>query len=173
MRTETVTRNLYKFSELPEDTQEQVLNNLRDINLDYDWWQCTYGDAENIGLKITGFDLDRHRHATGNFTLSACEVAANIFRDHGESCETHKTASNFMIDWQPVFDNYMDENHPDYESLESENKMLEIESEFLKSLLGDYSIMLQHEYEYLYSDEAIIETIKCNDYEFTETGEIA
>ena len=32
---------------------------------------------------------------------------------------------------------------------------------------------LQKEYESLTTDEAIIETIKCNDYEFTENGKVA
>jgi predicted transcriptional regulator len=32
--------------------------------------------------------------------------------------------------------------------------------------------MLQKEYEYLTSEEAIIETIEANEYEFTEKGEM-
>ena len=56
---------------------------------------------------------------------------------------------------------------------EWENKMIIIEDEFLKSLLEDYSIILQKEYEYQTSEEAIIESIKANDYEFTEDGKLA
>ena len=125
---------------------------------------------ERIGLKITEFDLERNRHCKGQFNLSACEVAQNIFNEHGESCETFKTATKFMEEWQPIFSDYMDEFHKDYESGESEDKMMELEEEFLHDLLEDYSIMLQHEYEYLTSEEAIIETIKANEYEFLETG---
>jgi len=48
----------------------------------------------------------------------------------------------------------------------------DIDAEFLRSLCEDYRIMLQNEYEYLTSEEAIIETIIANEYEFTEEGEL-
>jgi hypothetical protein len=48
----------------------------------------------------------------------------------------------------------------------------DIDANFLRSLLEDYRIMLQKEYEYLTSEETIIETIEANEYEFTEKGEM-
>lgn len=168
----TIEIKLYSFDELSDDAKQKAIESLSDINVDYNWWQWTYEDAKNIGLKITSFDLDRRRHATGEFILSACEVAQNIFNQHGEMCETYKTATNFMEQWQPVFSNYLDETHKDYESRESEELMQELEDEFLESLLEDYSIMLQNECDYLQSDEAIIETIRANDYDFTENGKL-
>lgn len=173
MRTETAARTLYTFKELPWNIQDKVLQNLADINVNYEWWNGVYDDAKSIGIKITGFDIDRGSYCNGEFLLAANEVAANIFRDHGENCETYKTATDFMAEWEPVFANYMDESSPDYESYESENKLQEIESEFLRSLLEDYRIILQHEYEYLASEPAIIETIEINQYEFDENGNLA
>jgi len=169
----TIEVTLYKFSELSEDAKEKAIEKLSDINVDFDWWEYLYSDAKDIGLKITSFDLARNRHAEGNFILSACEIAQNIFNNHGEICETYKTAQNFMNDWQPIFNNYMDENHKDYESSESEGKMIELEDEFLNSLLEDYSILLQNECDYLQTDEAIIETIEANDYDFDINGNIS
>ena len=168
----TVEIKLYKFSELSEEAKEKAINKLYDLNVDYEWWDSVYDDAKNIGLKITAFDLDRNRNAEGEFILSANEVAQNILNEHGEHCETYKTAQSFMNEWQPVFNNYMDETHKDYESQKSEDKLIDIENEFLKSILEDYSIMLQKEYEYLTSEAAIIETIEANDYDFTEDGEM-
>ncbi len=167
-----VTEKVYSFNELSEDTQEKVLNNLRDINVGYEWWEFMFLDAANIGLKITSFDLDRNRHAKGDFMLSAAEVAANIISEHGEQCETYKTAQAFLDEHNPVFAEYMDESSEHYESYEYEQKLQEIEAEFLSSLLEDYSIMLQKECEYLCSDEAIIETIEANEYEFYENGDM-
>lgn len=167
MRLETTTRALYKFDELDEAGRAAAILGLCDINVDYEWWDSIYDDAERAGLKLDGFDLDRNRHATGKFILAANEVAQNILNDHGVECETYKTATAFMEEWQPVFNNYTDETHPGYESRESEDKLQDLEDEFLKSLLEDYSIILQHDYEYLCSDEAIEETIRANDYEFT------
>jgi hypothetical protein len=166
----TIEIKLYKFNELSEEAKQTAIEKNIDINLLEDWYDSICEDAKNIGLKITSFDLDRNRNAKGDFLLSACEVAQNILNEHVESCETYKTAQSFMEDWQPVFNDYMNEESENYESRELEDEMQDLEDDFLKSLCEDYSIMLQNEYEYLYSDEAIIETIEANDYDFTEDG---
>jgi hypothetical protein len=168
----TVKVNVYKFSELSEQAKEKARNWWREGGLNYEWWDYFYYDAERIGLKITSFDLDRNRHAEGDFLLAANEVAANIFKEHGEQCETYKTATQFMEEWEPVFNDYMDENGVNYESEMLEGHLMELEEEFLSSLLEDYSIMLQNEYEYMYSDEYVNETITINEYDFTEDGSI-
>ena len=159
---------VYKFDELTEKAKENAINKLAYINVDYEWWDSIYEDAENIGLKLKTFDLDRNRHATGEFILSATEVAANVIRDHGDQCETYKTAQEFLDEQNkyPMPDDDSDEFSV------WEDKMLELEDEFLKSLLEDYSIILQKEYEYLTSEEAIIESIKANDYVFDENGNL-
>jgi len=158
---------VYQFDELTESAKEKAFEELYDINVDFDWWDCTYEDAERIGLKLTGFDLGRSNFCKGDFTISANEVAANIFRDHGTHCETYKTAEGFMTEWQPVFDKYME-----MEGYDSEDNLMKLESEFLKSLLEDYRIILSKEYDYLTSREAIEETIKANEYDFTIDGKL-
>jgi hypothetical protein len=155
------------------EAKKVAIEKLLDINVDYQWWECTYEDAKNIGLKITGFGLDRNRHATGSFLLNASEVAANVLSQHGNECETYKTAENFMNEWQPIFNDYMNEDGENYESNDLEDKLNDLESEFLDSLLEDYSIILQNECEYLQSEEAIIETIEAHDYFFTEDGKLS
>lgn len=167
-----VRTKVYQFSELSEQAKQKAIETLSHINVDYEWWESIYEDAENIGLDITSFDLDRNRHADGGFKLSANEVAANILQNHGEECETYKTAQSFMDEWQPVFNSYMDEEDENYESSESEDKLQELEDEFLKSLLEDYSIILQKESEYLQSETAIIESIQANEYEFLKDGSL-
>lgn len=170
---QTITINLYQFSELSDEAKQKAISNLAMINVDGEWWESTYEDAANIGLKITGFDIDRGSYVNGSFTLSANEVAANIFSNHGESCETFKTATAFMDCWQPIFNDYMDETSENYESRENEECMQSEEDEFLSSLCNDYLKILRDEYEYLTSEEAIIETIESNEYDFTEDGELA
>jgi hypothetical protein len=166
----TVRTKVYQFNELNESAKQTAIKKNSYINVDYDWWQSIYEDANAIGLKITSFDLDRRRHADGQFTLSACEVAQNIFNNHGEHCQTYQTAEKFMEKWQPVYNDYLDENSENYESGDLEDEMQDLEDEFLKSLLEDYSIILQNECEYLQSDEAIAETLIANEYEFTKDG---
>ena len=166
----TIRTKVYKFNELSEQAKQKAIESFYYVNVDYDWWESVYEDAANVGLKIRGFDIDRGSYVKGEFTLAANEVAQNILNEHGEMCETYKTAKNFMEDWQPVFNNYMDENHEDYESNESEEQLQDIENDFLQSLCEDYRIMLQQEYEYLTTEAAIIETIEANEYEFTKDG---
>ena len=67
----------------------------------------------------------------------------------------------------------MDETSENYESRENEECMQSEEDDFLQSLCEDYRIILRNEYEYLTSEEAIIETIESNEYYFTEDGKLA
>jgi len=160
----TIKTTVYNFEELSDKSKQVAIADNQDINVNFEWWESTYEDAERIGLKITSFDLDRNRHAEGNFLLSANEVSQNILNEHGEQCETYKTTEAFMEVWQPVFDNYITEEE------DNEEELIEIENDFLNNILEDYSVMLQNEYEYLISDEAIAETLISNEYEFTEDG---
>jgi L-rhamnose mutarotase len=168
MRTAVKTTDVYKYSELSDEAKEHALNKLSDVNVDYEWWDGVYMDAENVGIKITEFDLDRNRYAKGHFILSAHEVAANIIRDHGETCETYKTAEAFLNEVNAQ--SMPDDDSDDFPAWKE--KMLELEDEFQKSILEDYSIMLQKESEYLQSRESIEKTIDANDYEFTVDGNL-
>lgn len=158
----TIELNLYSFEELSKEIQKKVIENNRDINVSFGWWDSTYEDAKNIGLQLTSFDLDRNRHAKGEFIDTPEMVISKILVDHGPSCETYKTALKYkkafdefagMSEENAVSDDYEDTKH-----------------EFLQEILEDYSIILQKECEYLQSDKAIIETIKANEYTFEENG---
>jgi len=166
----TKTINLYSFDELSKEAQDKALNDLSDINVDHEWWDYIYEDAERIGLKITGFDLDRNRHATGEFTDDAMFTAEAIKINHGEDCETYKTAVKFLSNYTSKALKFESENERFY--FQFEDLAHALSEEFLTSLLEDYSIMLQKECDYLMSLEAIIETIKSNEYTFTETGKL-
>ena len=141
------------FDELSEDSQAVAVDNLRDINTDHEWWEGIYEDAKEIGLKITGFDLDRNKHADGELLHYPAEVCQNILDNHGEDTSTRKTALAFMEEYQ-----LMEDLHPvlDLETDDFEDLSKELEEEFTKNLLEDYASILQAEYEYRSSDEAVI-----------------
>lgn len=166
----TIRIKVYKFAGLSKEVQREVLEEYRYCHVHSKWWDYVYEDANNIGLKIIGFDIERENFCEGEFTLSACEVVANIFRDHGEDCGTYKTADKFMNKWQPIFYEYMDEESEKYESSESEIELMELEDNFLKSILEGYHIMLSNEYKHLTSDEFIENMFEDNEYEFYEGG---
>lgn len=175
MRTKEIT--LYQFKELSEESQQKAIEKLWDLNVTHDWWESVYEDAERIGLKITEFDLDRNRYVKGNLLVSGYECAELIIKNHGKDCNTYKTASQFLIDWSKLVAKYSDGITLDKVTEENENDFdnaaNELESEFENSLLEDYSIILQNEYEFLTSRQAIVEAIEANEYEFTEDGELA
>lgn len=168
----TIEINLYSYEELSQEVQKTVLNKYCDLNIDNSWYDYTYEDAAQIGLKITGFDIDYRPNASGDFTLSANEVAQSILSEHGNMCETYEVAEIFMNKWQPIFNDYMNENSKNYESVELSERLIDLESGFLNTLLHLYAKLLRHEYEYLTSDAAIIDTFEANNYTFEASGKM-
>jgi len=169
----TMKTTVYKFNELSDDAKESAIENLSCINVDYDWWECIYEDAENVGLKITGFDIDRASFCQGDLLDDACFMANKILADHGESCETFKTSKQFLADRDDIVNSAEKNEDGEFvDEYELDEKLDEIESEYLKSILEDYRIMLQHEFEYETSEKAIIETIECNEYDFLDIGKL-
>lgn len=139
-----VTVNIYQFNELPEPTRTKAIDNLRYLNTEHSWWSGTYEDANEINCNISGFDIERYNI---DFQVFDYEEAANkILELHGEACESHKIATNYLKNGN--------------------------ETDFLISLRNAYLKLLSSEYEYLTSDDAIIETIQNMDYEFYESGEL-
>ena len=171
MKTKTI--NVYSFDELSDEAKKKVLTKLYDINVSFDWWEFTYEDANNIGLKLEGFDIDRGNYCEGKFLASAEETAHKIEKEHGETCETFKDAKAYLKERDQVIDTAPKDENGDFVSeYELDEKLDELDSEFLKILCQDYLIMLRHEYEYQTSEEAIIETIRANEYEFDENGKL-
>jgi hypothetical protein len=163
MRTETIKIDLYSFDELSDSAKQSAIESLYDLNVDHEWWDCIYADAVNIGCEINGFDLGR-----GSYCDLFCmdtEVTAHLILDnHGDMCETYKTAQIFIYYCSVAVNSTPDD--------ELSDKFDELSKEFIYSLSEDYRLMLQREYDYLTSKEAIIETINCNEYEFTVDGKL-
>ena len=173
MRIIVTKTEAYKLNELTHSAREKVLEKLWDINVDHEWWDCTYKDAKNIGLDVQEFDLNRRQICEGKFIESARECAEQIIKEHGDKCETYTTAAAFLKSRDEIVDTTeRDENGDFANEWELDKKLDEIEAEFLHDILEDYRIILQKEYEYLTSEAAIIETIEANDYEFTGDGRL-
>jgi hypothetical protein len=159
----TIRTKVFKFNELNEDAKERAIEDFRYSNTpDFEYsFENIKEDAKEIGLKIISLSDDRQNE--GEWLLSANEVAQNIFNSHGEMCETYKTAQKFMDEWEPVFAEYM-------QTEEGEEKLMELEDEFLQSLLEDYRILYNNDLENQSTDEYIKEQIEANEYEFTKDG---
>lgn len=183
----TIEIQAYKFDELSETAKQKVLEKFYDFNVDHDWWDCTYEDAKTVGIKITGFDLDRRKSCEGELYWNAEAVAQKITEEHGDTCETHKTAKGFLLELEKLeenarrdYDEYLTKNpiederdyfdFDEFYEYEFESERDDLFEQFEKDIFSDYADMLQNEYEYLTSEAAIIESIEANEYEFDEHG---
>jgi len=160
----TITLELYPFNELAENIQKKVLDEFRYSDTEDNWWKQDYEDAEQIGLKITGFDLDHRGTISGEFTSHPVDVAKAIIENHGETCDTYETAKYFQACIERINEKDMDTDTRDME-IET------AESDFIELLLKDYLVMLREDYEYITSDTAVKEMIEANGYEFFVNGE--
>lgn len=164
MKTKTI--NTYQFNELSEKAKQKAMEWYL-AGEDYSFsWECIVDDAKNIGLTIK--QLDGHKFNKGFFVLSASDTANKILVNHGEDCETYKTAREYL-------DKVLFACRESSKGTEEQHEELceELEKEFLQSLLEDYRIMLNRDIEYQQSEACIAENIEANEYEFLESGEIA
>lgn len=174
MRIEKIERKLFTFDELTDKAKETAREWFRTDYPEYEWWDGVYMDADNIGLKIKEFDIDRGAHVEAVFIESAEETAHKIEKEHGETCETFTDAKNYLKERDALLEAAPRDEGGDFvDEYELDNQLDALDVEFLRTLQEDYRIMLQKEYEYLLSDESIDENIRINEYEFLENGEVA
>lgn len=193
MKTKTI--ELYEYDELPEDVKEKVLDNLRYINVDDEFWYDYDGktgfssaelkrmrvkveDApdELITYKNLYFDIDRSWYIQFTDAQFANDEVARKFlrvpkklwdatywtfinKDYGGS--SHGTT---RLEYEPQ-DNYKEFTVKQQEILE---RAIEIFHDKMEEALRH----LRSQYEYLCTDEAIIETIKASEYTFTASGKM-
>lgn len=172
---EQVTINLYSFDELSENAKEIALIKLCDINVDHEWYEFTYEDAKNVGMKIKSFDLYRN-DIDIDFLYSMDDIASKIMSDHGNECETYLLSSSFLQNRAELvakYSNGINTELVDEDNFDEFDEEIEyLEQEYMHELKEEYLSILKKEYEYLTSSESIIDTIKCNEYQFTEDGSI-
>ena len=173
----TIEIKAFLFEELDEKTKQKVIQNNAEINVNYDWWECTYDTLEEVGVKIEGFDLYRGESEI-QFCLDYAEVASKIIDTFGESTPISITCKNFMKERDALVKKYGEGNEIAgysvkeelYDEFEEEEEG--IIPDFAGELNADILEWLRQEFEWLTSEEAIIETIEANEYEFTEEGKL-
>jgi len=165
----TIEISLYKFQELSEQAKQNAIEKLSNINVDHEWWDSIYEDAKNVGIKLQYFDLQRNKSATGEFINSPKDVASKIIKEHGNQCDTYKTAIKFLSEIEKINSREIGNTE---EEERQESDIEDANEDFLKDILHDYANILENECEYLQSEDAIIETIEVNEYDFTEDGKL-
>lgn len=174
----TIEIEAYKFNELDEQTKLQVIEDNIHINVEHDWWDCTYETLRECGIKVNSFDIGRRQECEIEFYEDSFDVATNIVDTFGEAMDIVKGSKNFIKDRDALVKKYGEGNDTDGYSVKMElydefdEEEADLTHEFQRELSVEILHWLRDEYEYLTSEEAIIETIEANDIEFTKEGKL-
>ena len=152
----------FQFEELDLPTQEKVINQNRDINTMFDWWDSTYYQFEQCQIKVEAFDIGRRNRCRVSFMKDEVDSALEILNAFGENTEISACARVFLEDRDKLIE-------------KSDDDFLEQEMQLKSTLKFDIEHAVLHylreDYEWFISDEAVEETIVMNGYEFTKYGE--
>lgn len=184
MRTVTKSYQVAKFNELTKEQQTKVLDKLRDLNTDHDWYEGTLNEIKldletlgfkNIAINFTGFasqgdgasftgDFDIPNKREMNKRINAFKGRCGIekFVKLAEELAGHAFTSD---DKEQGVSVYRISSHYYHENT------VKSDCEFVDEWVKEYSRAiyraLDKENDYLRSDEAVKETIEANNYEFS------
>jgi hypothetical protein len=195
MQTNTI--ETFIFSELDDEAKETAINNYREGNLEYDWWDNVYYDATEIG-KIIGIDIDRIYFSgfssqgdgacfEGDYSykkgsVKAIKAYAPLDKD------LHQIAIDLSKVQRPAFYKlsatvkqqgfYMHENCTtidvlndgywgDWATVDHEEGIKEALRSFMQWIYSS----LEKGHDWLNADEQIIESIEANEHVFLANGE--
>jgi hypothetical protein len=190
----------YKFSELSEEAKEKAIEKLYDINVDYDWWDCCLEDIESWSHETYGinfdtsdvcFDLDRgsqfYVDAKHDGSAHIAQIWVHDYKKLGQVLRKNygvkQSSINKLVNETASITieckhygggdgaNYADLN--DYDNVLTDSEYQKIEeavNDILKEIEQEALSRLRKEQDYLTSEEAIIDTIEANDYDFFEDG---
>lgn len=190
----TITKELYSFNELSDEAKQKALENLSNINTDYEWWD--YEDYTNIG-KIFGIEIEEiYFSGFSSQGDGACfeghyrynKEASKKIREYAPlNTVLHDIADRLQSIQKGQFyqlmsdtkhrGHYYHENCTETSVYRNDNKDVPEEVEdalidTLKDFMRWIYRSLEKEYDYLTGEEAIRETIEANQYEFYENGEM-
>jgi len=186
MRKEKRVFEVFKFDELKKDIREKVIEKMVFVNVDYEWWNndMIYDEiAKDYGLKIIMseicFDLDKsnfcyfetYNHGQKKDYQKGIEIIDydKFIKKAGLKKNKRLAENDFIVDHKhyagSVGKNYIE----GYDLSETELEKLD---SCLESFIDKILSHLKKDYDYLTSEESIVETIKANEYEFLASGEM-
>ena len=178
-----ITVKAYKFDELSEAAQERALNAFRCSNVEFNWYEDTFGTIRAAG-KLLGLEIDDIHFDTDLYCIFDAHyryvrgASAAVCKEFSWADDLHKVAKDLQA---------LQKRH--FYSLScavTEGRSMnyyrcfrfgeDYECEDLGDIIDDFAhwarVLLRDEYEYLTSDDAVKETIEANEYEFTEGGKL-
>ena len=181
MRKMTVT--VYSFAELSDDAKDRALNAFRDIDVEFNWYEDTFGTiraaGELLGLEIGDIHFETDLYcifdAHYRYVRGAVKAVRNEFP---RATDLHEVARDLQALQRRYFYSLScaitkGRSMNRYECFRFGE---DYECSDLGDIIDDFAywarILLRDEYEYLTSDEAAQEAIEANEYEFDEAGKL-
>lgn len=172
----TVRTKVYKFSELSESAKQKAIEKFWDINVDYSWHELSVEGHEEI-LSDKGYVNPKVMFSgfasQGDGACFTCDkIDFNIFLE-GKYKDLDISA-NITHNWRHYFATSTTVNLDAGDDI-SQELYDEIENTIKgerENLGNEIYRKLEKEHDYLTSEEAIIETIEANEYEFTKDGKL-
>lgn len=186
---------VYAFAELSESAKANALQKLRDINIDYDWWDFTISDFKE---ENDFFDVDQVY-----FSLSYSQGDGAMFEYSGAKDKLKEMFAATLTKREKVIfaecTTYASGRHRGhyyhsgccrhsigqgfelYYDFPNCAKIADaIEKNWIEFVKDKYNDLCQElynnlgkEFDYLTSEEAILETIECNELTFDKYGNLA
>ena len=169
---------VYEFHELSEKAKQKALEEFSDVNVNHDWWDYHYEELLGVGVEVRGFDVYQ-----GAIDLKFEHCAQVVWDDIVKEewgCEIGQLAKELKAKYEAFLET---EPYSEYWSLkEAEEKKrewideelnefeCEMEDELTRRLEPLILKSLREHYDFLTSEEAIVEAIEANGYEFCEDG---
>ena len=170
----TIETTLYQFEELSAESRQKAIETNSTINIDFDWWDCTYEGMREMGVEINSFDI---YHRDISITIEDSEYTARqIVKNYGEGMEVFMSSKQFIKDRDALVKRLGEGNDIDGYSVKHENwsefdEEIEIlEEEYRREIAENIFTWLYEEYDYLQSEESIAQALVDNEYEFTKDG---
>jgi len=176
----TIRTKVYKFAELSEEAKENAINNIRDKQGEdgYFWGddciESLKGFAKHFNCELRGYSFDWDSAGRSRVTFEVPDYMEDMAK------EDLKIGIESMGSYNPEtlkghgeckFTGYMaDENAADGARIAFYK---DGERDVLQLLIAGFNTWIQAcvaDYEHQQSDEAIIEDIEANDYEFYKDG---
>lgn len=179
----TIRTKVYKFDELTPDAQNKAVELLNDINTMHNWWNYTIENMVNMlaengfnnaEISFSGFSSQGDGACfDADIDLSKFSENKRIVSIAESYCGFHIAKNSFANHYSHERTRYVEYNELNGDRINEALKQLSetIEAKRL-SLSKQIYRDLEKEYEYLSSREAIIETIKANDYDFFKDGKL-
>ena len=178
-----ITVKAYRFAELSDNAQERALNTFRDINVEFNWYEDTFGTIRTAG-ELLGLEIGKIHFDTDSYCIFDADY--EYVRGAAKAIQAEFPHATDLHDVARKLQDLQKRHFYSLSCAVTKGRSMnyyrcfrfgeDYECEDLGDIIDDFAhwawILLRGEYKYLTSDEAVKEMIEVNEYEFDEAGKL-